>query len=112
MKKLFSVLAIAMVAFAAFAFTTPKEDSKAFATLYHFDKASSQWILGSAVDDCNGSAVYCEIEFDQNYSQYANQILADLGTTIPAGAPATKNVTVNLSGGGTAVVTVSIDYQP
>lgn len=112
MKRLFSVFMLAVVATVAFAFTTPKEDSNAFATLYRFDKATSQWVSGSSPVDCNGSAFYCEISFADQYAQYSSQILAQLGTSIPTGAPASINVTVNLSGGGTASVPVSIDYQP
>lgn len=55
MKKLFSVLAIAMVAFAAFAFT-PK--GEAFAEIYHFDTFTGTWVEGGG-GSCPGSAQAC-----------------------------------------------------
>lgn len=56
MKRVFSILTIAMVTVVAFAYTIPKS---AFAQTYHFNRALNQWQQDPG-DSCPGNVSLCE----------------------------------------------------
>lgn len=82
MKRLFSVMMLAVVATLTFAFTTPKSSTLAGDT-YHL--SGGQWVLGPG-SNCNFSAALCEFTTVQDVDDAA---LVDIASQAPA-FPATS----------------------
>jgi len=75
MKRLFSVLMVAVVATVAFAFTTPKSSALDTYT-YHLE--GSSWEIGEG--DCEGGDETCQFTFTYPNDNYLDDIQAHLFT--------------------------------
>jgi hypothetical protein len=99
MKRLFSVLMLAVVATLTFAFTTPSASkSSAFAQAYHFDASLGTWEQGAGAG-CGQAGTACQYISDINLSG------ADFAAVQTAIGTSTANKSVSLSGGRTAQIT-------
>lgn len=101
MKKLFSVLMVAVVATLAFAFTTPKAFDD---VTYHLE--GGVWVENEG-DGCASTGNPCDITFDIAYASFANQI----GAQAPAAPSTVLSYTANIDTNGDSVPDTQVPVQ-